>query len=435
MTRRGSRPQVVLVKPPEQSHFNFGTFSLAVLAAAVHDIARVRIIDATMLGADEAAALVWAPVPAFVGITTMGLGSVPPVADFIAALRAHPRMNRATRIIVGGHGASMLPEVLLKAGADAVVVGEGERTFRQLIERGFASGDPGLVCLVGDRAVYGPPAPLIEPLDALPLPARDLMPQHADSIHLMETSRGCPHACAFCETVRFHGRRWRHHSPDRVAREVRELVTRRDAWIIHLTDDNFAASRRRAQKICQALVRQELPACFMVSARADDLLAQDNLLPALAAARFLRISVGVETLDGDLAHVTGKSMSLAQYQDLFQRMRNLGIFSVASFIIGLPGEAAESRRRAAELALAAAPDSARFLPYYPLPGTPLAPPGAGLDPDPADVAHAEACNHAFVTADSAKGRLTQAAAGGGIRGLLAQGVLRRGSDYGETSMS
>jgi radical SAM superfamily enzyme YgiQ (UPF0313 family) len=261
------------------------------------------------------------------------------------------------------------------------------------------------------------------------------MPQRADSIHLMETSRGCPHACAFCETVRFHGRRWRHHSPDRVAREVRELVTRRDAWIIHLTDDNFAASRRRAQKICQALVRQELPACFMVSARADDLLAQDNLLPALAAARFLRISVGVETLDGDLAHVTGKSMSLAQYQDLFQRMRNLGIFSVASFIIGLPGEAAESRRRAAELALAAAPDSARFLPYYPLPGTPLAPPGAGLDPDPADVAHAEACNHAFVTADSAKGRLTQAAAGGGIRGLLAQGVLRRGSDYGETSMS
>jgi anaerobic magnesium-protoporphyrin IX monomethyl ester cyclase len=435
MKRRGRRPKVVLVKPPERSHFNFGTFSLAVLAAAVRDIAQVRLIDATTLGPDEAAARVWAQAPAIIGVTTMGLGSVPPVANFIAVLRAHPQMNPATRIIAGGHGASMLPERLLEAGADAVVIGEGERTFRQLIERGFAPGDPGLACLVGERVVRGPAAPLLEPLDTLPLPARDLMPRRADSMHLMETSRGCPHACAFCETVRFHGRRWRHHSPERVAREVRDLVTQRDAWIIHVTDDNFAASRRRAVKICELLSRQQLPACFMVSARADDLLGHDSLLPALAAARFLRISVGVETLEGELAHVTGKSLSLTQYRELFQRMRSLGIFSVASFIIGLPGETIEMRRRAGELALAAGPDSARFLPYYPLPGTPLASWRVGLDPDPADVAHAEACNLAFLAAGSTRRRLAEAAAGGGVRALLARGVLSRGSDYGETCLA
>lgn len=425
MTSRRKQPRIVLVKPPEESNFNFGTFSLAVLAAAVRDIAKVTIIDATAMAHDDAAEAVWAPAPDIVGITTMGFTSVCPVSAFLDALRRHARRRPSTKIVVGGHGASMLPSRLLAAGADAVVIGEGEWPFRQIVMYGIRAGTPGVACRDGNEVVLGPAAPLQDPLDALPLPARDLMPQGDGAIHLMETSRGCPHACAFCETVRFHGRRWRHHSPERVAREVADLIASHQAWIIQIADDNFSASRRRMVRICDELSRGDLPACFMVSARADDLLSGDDILPALAAARFLRISVGIETLDGDLAHVTGKTLSIAEYRNLFQRMRQLGIFSVASFIVGLPGERPKMRQRAVELALSVAPDAARFLPFYPLPGTPLAQGHAGIDPDPNDVAYADACNRAFLENAVTRERLMAAIADGGIRGALAMGTLDR----------
>ena len=131
------RPRVVLVKPPERSEFNFGTYSLGVLAAAVRDRAEVSILDATDLVADEAAARVLGDQPQLVGITTMGTASVRPVADFLRRLRAEAsaRCSEVT-VVCGGHGATCLPAPLLAAGADAVVIGEGEVTFRRVVEHG-----------------------------------------------------------------------------------------------------------------------------------------------------------------------------------------------------------------------------------------------------------------------------------------------------------
>jgi hypothetical protein len=77
----------------------------------------------------------------------------------------------------------------------------------------------------------GPFQELIRPMDSLQPPARDLMPPPGDGIHLMETSRGSPHSCDFCETTRLYGRSWRPHSPERVAAEVIRLVEGHDAVI------------------------------------------------------------------------------------------------------------------------------------------------------------------------------------------------------------
>jgi radical SAM superfamily enzyme YgiQ (UPF0313 family) len=289
------------------------------------------------------------------------------------------------------------------------------------------AGDlPGTARLVAGRLAVAPPAPLVRPLDSLLPPARELMPPPADDIHLMETSRGCPHACNFCETTRFHGRHWRSHSPERVVQEVRRLVRDHDAWIIHICDDNFAASRRRVRSICAALQGQPLPAFFMVSARADDLAADPELIPALAAARMLRVSVGVETLDGSLARAAGKPIAAALYRSVFQRLREHGIFSVASFIVGLPGESAAARAQALDLALAAAPDAARFVPFLPMPGVPMASGRAGIEPDARDALEAQRLNQAFLAHPSVRNRLQSAADAGNIRGILARGVLARG---------
>ena len=429
--------QVVLVKPPESSRFNFGTFSLGVLAAAIRDHAAVTILDATALGVEAAAAAVWARCPDLVGVTAKGLRSVVPVAAFIRQMRAAAGggtagdsagkggddHGRPAAIIAGGHGASMAPDPLLEAGADAVVSGEGEETLREIVAGGIRAGTAGVACRLDGRTVTGPPRPPIQPLERLPLPARDLMPPPPDGVHLMETSRGCPHTCAFCETTRFYGRRWRPHPPARVAAEVRLLVESHGAWMIHFADDNFCASPRRVLEICRRLRRGPLPAFILASARGDDLLAEPRLIPAMAAARIQRVTVGVETLDPGAAARAAKPIPLPTYRAAFQRMAAHGVFSIASFIIGLPGESPAMRERAVELAVAAGPDAAHFLPFLPLPGTPMAAGRAGPDPDPADVRDAELCNVAFRRHPAVHARLAAAVAGGGVRGLLARATL------------
>lgn len=418
--------RLVLVKPPERSHFNFGAFSLAVLAAAVRDLAQIEIIDASDMTLPAAAGQVWSRQPDVIGVTTMGIASVGPAAAFIRALRRDAPARAGVPIVAGGHGAYGLPRDLLEAGASVVVRGEGEITFRRLLVEGMERELPGTARLVDGRVAVAVPAPLVRPLDSLHPPARELMPRPADDIHLMETSRGCPHACNFCETTRFHGRHWRAHSPERVAQEVRRLVRDHDAWIIHICDDNFAASRRRVRRICDALQTQPLPAFFMLSARADDLAADPELIPALAAARMLRVSVGVETLDDGLAHAAGKPIAAELYRSVFQRLRDHGIFSVASFIVGLPGESAPARRHALDLAVAAGPDAARFVPFVPMPGVPMAMAWDGVDPDAGDVLEAQRLNRAFLAMPRVRERLQGAVDGGGIRGILARGVLNRG---------
>lgn len=195
--------------------------------------------------------------------------------------------------------------------------------------------------------------------------------------------------------------------------------------IIVITDDNFAADHERVLSICRMLENQDLPAFFMVSARADDLANNAGLLPAMARARMLRISVGVETLSPDLARAAGKFISLETYRELFHRMRSLGIFSVASFIVGLPGETSRERSETLDKALEAAPDSAQFVPFYPYPGVPMASGRRGFDPSPDALRDAERFTSAFYRHYNVHSRLLQASATDGIRGRLARGTLEK----------
>lgn len=412
--------RVLLIKPPESSAFNFGTFSLAVLAAAVRDTAEISLLDATELSLAFTVEEIVGRRPDVIGVTAMALPSLAPVAELMRRIRdALP----SVKLVVGGHGASLSPEHALNAGADVVVLGEGERTFRRLLQEGFDAAIPGVARLSAGRLTIMPPAAPIDDLDALPPPARDLMTSAPDGVHLLETSRGCPHACSFCETTRFYGRRWRHRSPERVAADVRRLVEEFDAWIIEITDDNFTASPRRVLRICEELRKGPLPLLFMLSARADDLHAHPELVEALVSARMVRVGIGVETLDAELAASTGKAISAETYRTVFERLRRAGAFSFASFIVGLPGETAETRRSAVELAIAAAPDGAQFVPFHPYPNLVQ---GRG-DGCPAleDCRDAEAFTDAFYADGRTRDRLERAAGSGGLRALLAQGVLAK----------
>jgi anaerobic magnesium-protoporphyrin IX monomethyl ester cyclase len=411
---------IVLVKPPERSSFNFGAFSLAVLAGAVRDLGEVHIEDATSLDLHTAVAAALARQPDLIGITTMGMESLKPVARLIQHLRA-ARPEQA--IVCGGHGATCAPAALLESGADAVVIGEGEVTFRGIVKNGIQPGAPGAIWRANGSIVSGALQKLVDPLDQLPIPGRDLMPVPPDGVHLMETSRGCPHSCGFCETTRFHQRLWRPFSPQRIAKEVARLVDDFNAWVIHFADDSFAANADHVLEICQALKKGPLPVFFMASARADDLIRDPRLLPAMAKARILRVSVGVETLDSKIGANIGKPISFNTYRTAFRLMRGLGMFSVASLIVGLPGESPAGRAQAVEMIIEAGPDSAHFVPFQPLPGVPLASRSEEIRSE--DIRDARAFTVAFFRHPRVRTRLKAAVRRGGTAGMLASGTLQK----------
>ena len=323
---------------------------------------------------------------------------------------------------MGGHGASVLPQPLLESGADAVVYGEGEQTLREVILQGISDNTAGLIIMREGKILKTSPRRLID-LDTLVMPAKKWITTPKDALYLLETSRGCPHRCRFCETSSFFRSTWRSRSPEKVVKDIETLVDR-GALIIQITDDNFTANPKRAIKICNELENRNLPLFFVFSARSDDLLSNPELIPSLAKANFLRAAIGVETPDEKISQQIGKGISLEQHKLAFDGLRKAGIYTVASFIVGLPEETEQTRKNYVNIACELA-DSATFVPFLPLPGTEMADAAGSAKPQPWSVECAAKLTRQFRQNPKNIDRLLQAAQEPSIRGILAKRSLQK----------
>ncbi len=191
--------------------------------------------------------------------------------------------------------------------------------------------------------------------------------------------------------------------------------------IIQISDDNFTANPKRALEICHLLDNEPLPLFFMFSARSDDLTREPELIPALAKVNFLRVTIGVETLIPKIAKSIGKNISFKQHKQAFDSLKKAGIFTIASFIVGLPGETENMRKSYVELAVKLA-DSATFLPFQPFPGTPMAK-GIG-EPEDWCIEYAARLTREFSQHPESKRRLSLAAKEKTVRGILARATLQ-----------
>jgi anaerobic magnesium-protoporphyrin IX monomethyl ester cyclase len=354
---------LTLVKPPQTTEKTLGTFNLLVLAEEIKDLANVEIIDATNFSIETAANTTLAHKPDVIGITLMGLNDLNNLCTFITTLR---QLGFIGKIIVGGHAASLYPLNILQAKADAVVYGEGELTLRDILQqRDISENIQGIFHLKKQKLIKTAPRPLMN-INSLKKPQQ---PTTINGLYMLETSRGCPHKCAFCGSTQFFKNTWRGMAHKKVTQNIAHLV-KNGASVIQITDDNFTANPDRALQICNTLKNTPRPLFFIFSARSDDLISNTKLIPALAQAHFLRANIGVETSDWKTAKTIHKNITLEQHKQAFSSMAKEGIYTVASFIIGLPFETEETRKSMLEFAINYT-DSATFIPFQPIPGTEL----------------------------------------------------------------
>ena len=273
-------------------------------------------------------------------------------------------------IIVGGAFATLNADRILGdcPDIDCVGVGEGEELLPDYVEQLHAPERvAGLVWRRDGRVVINPPRPLLRVLDQFPHPDRASLPiDYIESLPLdvpavlsldkfctVQTSRGCPYSCIYCDIPALGQGRWRSRSPEHVLDELQALSDQ-GYRSIYLTDDHFLINRERIAAICQGIIDRGLKFHWGCEGRADSIGIDQ--MPILHKAGCTFLAFGVEAGTQKILDRLHKRQTPAQVANAVREAKLQGIERVHGFfVVGSPGETRqdilESFRFAARLDL------------------------------------------------------------------------------------
>ncbi|BDZ72118.1 B12-binding domain-containing radical SAM protein [Methanobacterium petrolearium] len=279
-------------------------------------------------------------------------------------------------VIMGGYHPSFnYQEILEKDYVDLVIIGEGEYTMLELVKTMENGGDIKNVkgIAYGD-GVLTPPRPLIQDLDELPFPARHLLPMDHYKILNMKldtatliSGRGCPMQCSFCASAALHGNRLRMRSTDNVVDEMEHLIQDHDAGMIAFMDDTFTLKPSRVEEICDEIMRRDIDVYWGCTARVDNL--SEKVLRKLSDSGCITLFLGVESADQQQLDRVNKQITIEKIRQAFSLARENDIRTIASVVLGMPGDTRESIERTIKFTKELNPSYAVFSLATPYPGT------------------------------------------------------------------
>lgn len=288
-------------------------------------------------------------------------------------------------IIAGGPDASSDPEPYLKAGADGVLVGEGEDAILEILEaaqRGrwkdaaALSGVPGMVRANGNGDASSPRRDRLTHLDEFPFPAWDLldlqpyrhlwMRRRGISAMSLIAGRGCPFRCTWCAKPVLD-KKFITRSVENVIAELLWLKRNFNPSYLRIVDDVFVMDRRWALKFCEEVVRANAVIPFECLARVD--LVNEEMLAALKRAGCRKIFYGVESGSQKILDAMKKGTQIHQIKATAKLMHRLGIKMHAYLMFGYPGEEYRDIWKTIRLVEETVPHSAGVTVTYPIKGT------------------------------------------------------------------
>ena len=360
----------------DRSRFRFPPLGPAYVAASLRRAGHaVRMLDCTFLSRERALTLALAAQADVIGVYCMA------TMRGDAVWFARQLRGRCDLLVVGGPLPTCEPDAFL-ADFDVVVRGEGEQTMVDLLAAHALGSElgavPGVVATAGgSAAVAGPPRPFVPDLDALPFPARDLLPnasyishgrrRYGYAVTTVLTSRGCPFACEFCSNVVF-GSSCRERSPDSVVDEVEEaLALGYDR--IAFTDDVFTMRPDRVAAVCDEIERRGLRFDWECLARVDGIDRKTAARMRRAGCR--TVFFGIESGSDEVLRIMRKGITAAQARDAVWAAHDAGLEVGAFFILCYPGDTDDTVLQTLRFAASLPLDYLGLSMPYPLPGTPL----------------------------------------------------------------
>lgn len=342
--------RILLINPPypfeEHPSPPFGLMSLA--AYLIEKGYEVKIEDYIIenCSAERFKFIIDEFNPDVIGATAVSMT----VKKSLSILKQYRAIAPGILTIIGGPHATFDASGMLNSGdIDFVVRGEGEITFTSLLNA-IDEGKPlsavqGISYMMEGKVHNTPDRELIEDINILPYPARDLVAlskyRAMDLPVNMITSRGCPHSCIFCLGRKMVGSRLRHYEIERVIDEF-ELLSKMGFSQINISDDLFTSNKKRCIAICDGIISRGIRQAWTAFARVDTISA--DLLEKLKEAGCTILCFGIESGNQEILDRVKKKITLDKCRAAADLCRNAGIQPLASYILGLPGETEETVR-------------------------------------------------------------------------------------------
>jgi len=309
-----------------------------------------------------------------------GLTSITPTwHSMMETARRVKELSPGTTVIAGGVHASRFHEDTLADGTvDYVAIGESDFTLPELIDSGDPSRVPGIAYRNGGETIITERRAPVEDLDALPAPAWELfetgryrmshLTERSRPGGYLETSRGCPFGCIYCDKTVF-GRRFRAKSPGRVADEIEVMIRRHGFREIHIVDDGFTTDMDRAKEICRLIIRSGLKFKFNLfnGIRADRL--DGELCELLKKAGCYQVAFGVESGNDRVLESVSKGLDKNDIRRAVSLCRQSGMETFGFFVIGFPEDTEETIMDTIRFAVELDMTISKFDIAVPLPGS------------------------------------------------------------------
>jgi len=314
--------------------------------------------------------------PDVVGLTSMTIEW----HNAVAAARIVKAVKPDTLVVVGGPQLSAYPQECLSFDAfDVGVIGDGERTMLEIVERvgshSAPAGLPGTVWRESGGVRIGPPGSSVERLDDLPFPAVDLLPLEryraltvSRPFLTMVSSRGCPFHCHFCSQV-YTGNGVRLRSAENIVAEMEHYVRTYDPREIIMFDETFTLDRARILRLCELMREKGFRFRWNIRTRVD--CVDEEMLRALKSAGCYSLHMGVESGSPEILQKMNKGITIEQAEAAFRTARKLGFIVRGYFMTGYLGETLQTYRKTVEFAKKLDLDWVSFTTTVPLPKSAL----------------------------------------------------------------
>lgn len=322
--------------------------------------------------------------PDLVGISFLSTTSYPYAKILARRLRA---ADATVKLAFGGVFASLNAEHVKRQvpEVDFVCRGDGEQLILDLVER---LDDPATVAGVtwqeGDGTLrHNAGRALDRNLDQWPFPDREsLAIDFVESMPLdvpvvlsherfttMQTSRGCPWPCVFCDIPVFNEGKWRARSPAHVLAEMKQLE--RDGYgSVYFVDDHFLLQPKRIEALCKGIEAERLAIQWGCEGRVDSVCM--GLFPAMAKANCRTLMFGIESGSQKTLNRLKKGQTLAETTTAVSRAKQAGIEIVHGFfVVGNPDETEQDMRETFRFASRLPLDTFAFNRLCVYRGTPL----------------------------------------------------------------
>jgi hypothetical protein len=339
-------PSIYLINPRTDVPFYFGMevheawgFGKAVLMAdaAIATVAAMAPPDFNVTLCDEGVMPIDFDTPAqFVGIT----GKISQEGRMIHLAREFRKRGKI--VICGGPYASLSPSKL-RNECDILVQGELENIAGKF----FADLRAG----TWQREYFGDKPDLT----GSPIPRWDLYPNDRALSGTLQTSRGCPFECEFCDVIQYLGRKQRHKSPEQVLAEL-DVLYKLGYRSVFLADDNLTVYRARAKELLAAIrdwneARTEGRVQFSTQVSID-CARDEEMLKLCGEAGLATVFIGIETPNADSLKETKKRQNIGvDMAERLERVTANGMMVTGGMMLGFDSDGLDIFERQYEFAM------------------------------------------------------------------------------------